>query len=265
MTTSLVQRQFGANAEKYVQSQVHARGQSLAHMVALAEPQAHWLALDVAPGGGHSAIAIARRVARVIAVDITFGILQAARGHARGLGLENLVWVQGDGGALPLADAGFDLVTCRVALHHFPDQAGAIGDWARVLRPGGRLVLVDNIGPDEPAANEYVNAFEKIRDPSHGWLHPLAELEQFVRGAGLTVGRSERLTKPMAFHPWMERMQVGRADRLLLADMLWGCSGPARAFLSPQGDGDDTTFNLREGIILAQKPGGDGREVSPIR
>ena len=253
MSTSLVQQQFGANAEKYVQSRVHAQGHSLSRMVTLAEPQAHWLALDVAPGGGHSAIAIARHVSRVVAVDITYEILVAARTHATGQDLGNLVWVQGDGGTLPLPDETFDLVTCRVALHHFPDQAAAIGDWARVLKPGGRLVLVDNIGPDDPEACQYVNTFEKIRDPSHGWLHPLQALVDFVRQAGLLVEHSERLTKPMAFHPWMERMQVSSADQRLLADMLWDSSGPARTFLSPQGDGDKTIFNLREGIILAHK------------
>lgn len=254
MPISLVQQQFGANAEKYVHSKVHAQGHSLSRMVALAEPQAQWLALDVAPGGGHSAIAIARHAKRVIAVDITFGILQAARAHATGQGLGNLAWVQGDGGTLPLPDKTFDLVTCRVALHHFPDQAGAIGDWARVLKPGGRLVLVDNIGPDDAEACQYVNTFEKIRDPSHGWLHPLQTLVDFVRQTGLLVEHSERMTKPMAFHPWMERMQVSAADQQRLADMLWKCSGPARTFLSPQGGGDNTIFNLREGIILAHKP-----------
>ena len=257
MSRSLVQQQFGANAEKYVQSKVHASGHSLARMVELANPQPHWLALDVAPGGGHSAIAIARYAARVMAIDITRGMLVAARGHAIGLGLDNLVWVQGDGGVLPMRGGTFDLVTCRVALHHFPDQARAIADWARVLKPGGRLVLVDNIGPDDPVANEYVNAFETIRDPSHGWIYPLQSLLDIVQDTGLVVEHSERLTKPMAFYPWMERMQVSTADQQRLTGLLWDSTGPARAFLSPQGDdnGDaiEITFNLREAVIMANK------------
>jgi len=235
-------------------SKVHASGHSLARMVELADPQPHWMALDVAPGGGHSAIAIARDAARVMAVDITGGMLVAARAHAIGLGLDNLAWVQGDGGMLPMRDGTFDLITCRVALHHFPDQAGAIADWARVLKPGGRLVLVDNIGPDNPAANQYVNTFETIRDPSHGWVYPLYSLIDFVQGTGLVVEHSERLTKPMAFYPWMERMQVNSADQQRLTNMLWESSGPAQSFLSPHGAGDETTFNLREGIIRAGKP-----------
>ena len=156
---------------------------------------------------------------------------------------------------LPLPEGKFDLVTCRVALHHFPDQAAAIRDWARALKPGGRLVLVDNIGPDDADACRYINAYETLRDPSHGWMYPLGELSEIVRAAGLKVERAERLVKPMLFYPWMERMQVSAADRERLTDLLWNSQGAARAFLLPRGEGLDTTFSLREGVIRARKPG----------
>ncbi len=254
MPSTLVQQQFGANAEAYVRSEVHAKGDSLRRMVDLAAAQAHWLALDVAPGGGHSALAVAPHVRRVVALDLTANMLRAARAYSQEMGLANVSWVQGDGGDLPVTASTFDLVTCRVALHHFPDQAGAIQEWARALKPGGRLVLVDNIGPDDAEALAYVNAFEKLRDPSHGWEHPLATLVDFCRRAGLDLLHGERLLKPMKFHPWMERMQVGQADRERLTDMLWNSQGPARAFLHPQGSGAETTFSLHEGILLASKP-----------
>ena len=256
MTTpsSLVQQQFGANAQRYVASQVHAQGPSLALMVELAEPQPHWLALDVACGGGHSALAVARRAGFVIALDLTRPMLRAARDFARSQEIGNLAWVQGDGGRLPFADDAFHLITCRVALHHFPDPRAAISDWARCLKPGGRLVLVDNIGPEDEAANAYVNAFEKLRDPSHGWMHPPAALAGLLRDAGLRVHCVDILHKPMAFHPWMERMQTPAPDRARLTRMLWESEGPARDFLNPSGRGEDTHFDLWEGVFLAEKP-----------
>ena len=254
MSRNRVQEQFGENANRYVSSKVHAQGASLTEMVRLADPQPGWLALDVAPGGGHSALAIARHVRQVVAVDITFPMLQAARTFTRDQNQPNILWVQGDGGQLPFDAAQFDLITCRVALHHFPDQQAAIRDWARCLKPGGRLVLVDNIGPDDPEANQYINAFEKLRDPSHGWVHPLNTLARFIENANLTLIEQFSLRKPMAFHPWMERMQVSAADRGRLTQMLWQSSGPAREFLNPQGEGDATTFDLQEGLFLARKP-----------
>jgi ubiquinone/menaquinone biosynthesis C-methylase UbiE len=252
---TLVQQQFGAHAEAYVRSAVHAHGDSLRRLAELADPQPDWLALDVAPGGGHSALAIARRARLVVALDITFDMLAAARAFGRQQGLDNVFWLQGDGERLPFPAAVFDLITCRVALHHFPHQAAAVRAWARALKPGGRLALVDNISPDDAAAAAYVNAFEKLRDPSHGQLHPLDELIGFCQAAGLSVQHSERLLKPMGFHAWMERMGVPPADRAALTDMLWGSQGPARDFLAPQGSGDETTFSLHEGIILATKTG----------
>ncbi|MCO6451097.1 MAG: class I SAM-dependent methyltransferase [Caldilineales bacterium] len=253
MSQELVQKQFGANAEAYVSSQVHAQGHSLARMAELADAQPHWLALDVAPGGGHSALVIAPHVRRMVSIDITFPMLQAARRNGEKQGVALVGWVQGRGEMLPFPSV-FDLLTCRVALHHFPDQPAAIRDWARVLKPGGRLVLVDNIGPDEPDAVRYVNQFETIRDPSHGWMYPLAELAGFVAQAGLVVEHVEQLVKPMQFFPWMARMQVNAEDRARLTDMLWQSEGPARDFLNPQGQGEETTFSLREGVIRARKP-----------
>ncbi len=254
MTRRQVQEQFGENAPRYVRSKVHAQGASLTEMVRLADPQPDWLALDVAPGGGHSALAIARHVRLVVAVDITYPMLQAARAFAHGQQQHNIRWVQGDGGQLPFADASFDLVTCRVALHHFPDQPAAIRDWARCLKPGGRLALVDNIGPEDAAANAYVNAFEKLRDPSHGHLYPPNQLARFLEAAGLEITDSFTLRKPMDFHAWMTRMQVSPADREHLTRLLWDSQGAAREFLNPGGDGDATTFDLREGLFLALKP-----------
>ncbi len=254
MSRELVQKQFGDNAENYVSSQVHAQGASLKEMVRLADPQPGWLALDVAPGGGHSALAIARHVRQVVAVDITFPMLQAARDFTRSQGQENIVWVQGNGGRLPFGAERFDLITCRVALHHFPRQAAAIADWARCLKPGGRLVLVDNVGPKDPVANDYINTFEKLRDPSHGRVHSPAQLARFIKDAGLILLSAATLRKPMLFHPWMTRMSVPKTDRATLTRMLWESDGSARAFLNPQGEGEKTTFDLQEGLFLAHKP-----------
>jgi SAM-dependent methyltransferase len=141
-----------------------------------------------------------------------------------------------------------------VALHHFPDQPAAIREWARCLKPGGRLALVDNIGPEEPAANAYINAFETLRDPSHGHVYPLAELARFIEAAGLTLLSADSMRKPMLFHPWMTRMQVSPPDRVRLTQMLWESQDAAREFLNPLGEGAETTFDLREGLFLARKP-----------
>jgi ubiquinone/menaquinone biosynthesis C-methylase UbiE len=253
LPTHLVQRQFGTHAEAYVHSPVHAHGESLGRVLALAEPQPHWWVLDIATGGGHTALALAPYVAAVVALDLTAAMLRAAREHAHRRGIAGVLWLQADGASLPLATERFDLITCRVALHHFADPAAAVAAWARVLRPGGRLVLVDNIAPADSEAAAYINAFERQRDPSHVWMYPLAALVAFCQQAGFHIRHCEQLSKPMDFQAWMDRMGVSPSDRAHLHRLLWGSQGQARAFLQPQETPEGITFALHEGIILAVK------------
>ncbi len=173
MTKSLVQQQFGAHAAAYATSTVHAKGASLARLVDLVRPEKHWRALDIATGAGHTAAAFAPHIAHVIASDITAEMLAEARKLATSKGFANMETATADAQALPFPDAQFDLVTSRIAPHHFPDVGAFVREVHRVLRPGGTFALVDNIAPDaestpgfsadelERAASAY-NAFEKV-------------------------------------------------------------------------------------------------------
>src|SRR3954454_14466849 len=89
-TKSLVQSQFGANAERYAASRVHAEGESLSRLVEAVAPRADWEAIDIATGPGHTALAFAPKVKHVIATDVTPEMLQVARGLAAKRGLANV-------------------------------------------------------------------------------------------------------------------------------------------------------------------------------
>src|SRR5450759_419587 len=113
----LIQQQFGAHASGYATSAVHAQGASLARLVELTQPQRDWMVLDVSTGAGHTALAFAPRVARVIASDLTPQMLDAARKLASGRGITNIEFKPADALVLPFDDDTFDLVTNRIALH----------------------------------------------------------------------------------------------------------------------------------------------------
>src|SRR5579862_1877237 len=114
-----VRQQYGAHAEAYVTSPVHAQGASLARLVELTEPGPEWVVLDVSTGGGHTALAFASHVRRVIASDLTPEMLAAAERFARERGATNIEYQVADAEDLPFEAAAFDLVTNRIALHHF--------------------------------------------------------------------------------------------------------------------------------------------------
>lgn len=250
MSRELVQKQFGASAAQYVTSKVHAEGESLQRLVALTNPLTTWRVLDVATGAGHTALAFAPHVAQVIASDITPQMLAKTAELAQKRGLYNLATQYADAEALPFTAAAFDLVTCRIAPHHFPDVARFVAAAARVLKPGGLLAVVDNIVP-EGDVGDYVNSFEKQRDPSHGRCLSLPEWLSCFTAAAFTVSHTEILDKTIAFESWARRMVQDEAVLQQLRFMLEATQ--AQAFLKPSVAGHDLLFHLQEAVIIGRR------------
>lgn len=226
-----VQDQFGAVAERYVTSATHAHGDDLARMVELARPRGDERLLDIATGGGHTALAFAPLVREVLATDLTPAMLAAAEQFVRGQGAANVRFELADAEALPFADASFEIVTTRIAPHHFPNPAKYVREVARVLRPGGLFVLNDNMAPEDAALDAFMNRFEQWRDPSHVRACRLSEWRGWVEAAGLSVEHAEPLAaKAFAFAPWVERMDMPAAERAALEAWLIEAPEACRAF-----------------------------------
>ena len=268
MSKSLVQQQFGANAANYLTSTVHAKGASLARLVELVLPGKDWVALDVATGAGHTAAAFAPHVARVVASDLTPEMLVQVKKLAAEKGFSNMETAIADAEALPFPDAGFDLVTCRIAPHHFPNIAMFLSESHRVLKPGGIFALVDNVSPDpettpgftkaelRDAAIAY-NAFEKIRDPSHGRALATAEWLELIAETGFTLRHREHAPKAMDFASWVKTMNVPAETVPRLKAMLDEAAPALKSFLKPgpNPDADNKLgFTLDELIAIAERP-----------
>ncbi len=249
----LVRRQFGAHAAAYAGSKVHAQGASLARLVELLRPQPTWEVLDVATAAGHTAFALAPHVAHVLATDITPEMLPVAARLATERGITNVELETADAEALPYADGRFDLVTCRIAPHHFPDIPRFLVEARRVLRPGGRLAVVDNVVPDDPVAAAYVNAFEKLRDPSHVRALSVPEWLDAFAAAGLAVEHHETAAKAMEFRPWAERMGAAPAVIAELRRQLLEAPPAAAAYFAVETTADDLLFTLLEAIVIGRR------------
>jgi len=249
-TREEVKRRFGAHAENYVRSVDHTESESRDRLLVLTAPKPDWRVLDVATGGGHTALAFAPHVREVVATDITKKMLEAAERHIRASGATNVRFQEADAMALPFEDASFDLVTCRVAPHHFPDCAQFVRECARVVPPGGIVAVIDNVVPDDPDAAKFINAFEKLRDPSHNWAYTEREWVAFFRDAGLRVDRVEGYRKARDFDGWTATMGVEGELKETLRDVLLGATGVARETLMPEEKGRLLRFFLNEILIL---------------
>lgn len=264
MSKQRVQQQFGASAAAYATSQVHAKGASLARLVELVRPQPQWRVLDVATAAGHTALAFAPHVAHVTATDITEPMLTVAAQLAQDRGVANILLQTADAEDLPFNDSTFDLVTCRIAAHHFADVGRFLAEAARVLRPHGLLAVVDNVVPGsrlrgkkaqrQRDAGRYVNAFEKLRDPSHRRCLSLHEWENAFHVAAFEVVHQETASKQIDFDDWATRMRVSAENRLRLRALLLQAPEPVAEFLLPQLSGAKVFFQLTEAILVGRKP-----------
>jgi ubiquinone/menaquinone biosynthesis C-methylase UbiE len=249
----LAQQQFSAHARAYATSAVHAQGASLARLLELTQPQHNWIVLDVSTGAGHTALTFAPRVARVVATDLTPEMLDEARKLAQEREIANIEFKTADAHALPFDDTMFDLVTNRIALHHYLNARRAIVEMTRVCKRGGIVALVDNVVPPDRLTAFYINDFEKLRDPSHNWTYPVAQLEAYFAKVKLRVEHVETIRKEMEFEPWAKRMGASAKTKTQLRALLRDAPENVRAFLTPRTAGKKMFFSLTEAIVIGRK------------
>ncbi len=182
--------------------------ESLTWLLQQADSRPEDTVLDVATGTGFTALAFAPHVHSVIGLDVSPGMLAQARQKAEAQGLANVTFQEGQAEHLPFPDASFDLVTCRIAPHHFLSVPQFLRETARVLRPGGRFLLADTSVPDaDHEAAAWQNAVETLRDPSHVRNYTPREWRQFVADAGLTLATLSETGDGIAItlHDWIRK------------------------------------------------------------
>lgn len=247
---------FSRFAQRYVTSPAHASGADLQRLLELAQPQPDWWVLDVATGGGHTALAFASQVARVVAVDFSQAMLMAARDFIDGGEPSNLDYVNSDAEHLAVAAGAFDLVTCRIAPHHFSDCFRFVQECTRVLKPGGLLLVEDHAMPQDERAAGYINVFQRLRDPSHIKAYADYEWEGMFLDAGLVIEHNEQFDHSTRLLPWAARQSCTPyvIERLQL--MLIQAPDAVREWLQPQCAGtEDAAFQQRYVLIQGRKPG----------
>jgi ubiquinone/menaquinone biosynthesis C-methylase UbiE len=250
-----VLRQYGSVGDAYVRSAGHAGGDDLARLVALLAPRLHERALDIATGGGHVAKALAPLVAHVVASDLTPEMLAGAERFLTGAGLTNVTFAIADAEELPFPNDEFEIVTCRIAPHHFPRPERFVAEVARVLRPGGRFGLIDSVVPAGELGERY-NRFELARDPSHVRSLGQDEWIELIEATGLRVRVVEQFTKRHDFADWTARANVPEERRGEVARILLEAGAPAVEAFRLEVENDRLVgFTDDKALILAEAVG----------
>ena len=179
--------QFDRQSDRYGKSHILADTSDVAEALAGVPPSAGARALDVATGGGHTALRLARMGWSVTAGDVSQKMLENAARLLKDAGqaLDTLLF---PAEAIPFPDGSFDLVTVRVAPHHFSSPPAFVAEAARVLKRGGHFMLIDGTVPDnDPESEAWLHQVEKWRDPSHGRFLSRASWEDLVGKSGLSI------------------------------------------------------------------------------
>ncbi|MFC1717610.1 class I SAM-dependent methyltransferase [Candidatus Poribacteria bacterium] len=248
---SLSQQRFGKFARGYVTSETHAKGVELDRLVEIAQPQPDWFMLDIATGGGHTALKFSPLVAQVVATDITPKMLDTAAAFLTSQGAENVKFEPADAENLPFQAEIFDLVTCRIAPHHFPDCPRFVQEATRVLKPDGLLLVQDHLMPEDEESARYVNEFQKLRDPSHNQAYTESEWVGMFQEAGLQVEHTEQIIKHHEFYPWVERQDCAQEVVQRLISMIAEAPPPVIEWMQPRDFGSPEAIYADYHIIIA--------------
>ena len=208
-----------------------ASGNDLDLIVAEATPNPTDIAMDLACGAGHVGLALAPHVARVVGADITPPLLAEARELASQRGCHNLSLVACSADAVPLPTAHFDIITCRYAAHHFADLPAVLAEAHRLLTPAGRLLVVDVVGPHDPAVATLVEHMEILRDASHVHDHSLGEWTAHLERSRFELRTIRTWRLPLEVDQWLRRMQTPPAESARVRALLADAPEAARAFL----------------------------------
>jgi SAM-dependent methyltransferase len=193
---------WSQRAEAFRESPTHREGPDLDLLVEWCEPGADVKVLDVATGGGHVARRLREGGCTVVTVDPAPGMkadVLAPADH------------------LPFEDGSFDVVTCRIAAHHFPDLNAAVTEMARV---SNRLLVIE----DNLFRGDHVEEAERLRDPTHVRCYSEHEWKDIVTGAGFEVEQVEHFDRRQSLDAWLERVDTppdaAARIRELLADRI---------------------------------------------
>jgi ubiquinone/menaquinone biosynthesis C-methylase UbiE len=208
-THDATRARFAATADRIAALQQQRAGELAEQVEAFLSFTGDERALDAGAGTGALAFALAPLVREVVAVELVPELIERGRAIAPA----NVTFVEGDIAQLKFERASFDLTGTLRTLHHVPRPELVVAELTRVTRPGGTILVVDQIAPNDPLAALELNRFERARDPSHTRALADVDLRQLYEANNLVLQRAKFVREPRELDPYLD---------------LAGCEGEAR-------------------------------------
>ncbi|GAA0612773.1 class I SAM-dependent methyltransferase [Virgibacillus siamensis] len=243
---------FSKNSDAYVTSSTHATGEDLSLMINWLNPDSTQHVLDIATGGGHTAKKLAPYVKQITATDITETMLINTAAHLTDL--NNISYQVADAENLPFESNTFDIVTCRIAAHHFPNPGLFIAEVYRILKPDGEFLFIDNIAPENSTHDTFVNSLEKMRDYSHVRSRSISEWKELLVKQNLKTRMETTRKKTLPYQEWVRRT-LDKEDKIKEVDQfISSAAADIHDYFQIEFEGNKiTSFAIDEWMVLAEK------------
>ncbi|HEX8753161.1 MAG TPA: methyltransferase domain-containing protein [Solirubrobacterales bacterium] len=248
-----IREEFTQQTEAFSQAASLKLRETLGALVEMvpADPEARWL--EVACGPAMVGRAIAGRVGTVHGVDLTPAMIEKARAEAEREGIGNVDFSLGDATALEFEDASFDGAITRFSLHHIPVPARVVEEMARVVRPGGWVVVADHARDEDATVAAWAEEIERLRDPSHWSCLTPARLRAIGEAPGLELDGDQAIPFELEFENWRERSSGGPGAAALIDRLLAEAPPGAEAF-RVLGEDSERPLALRNMIFRWRRP-----------
>jgi SAM-dependent methyltransferase len=242
-----IRSEFTHQTESFAGTEITTAAETLGALVDLvpADAEASWL--EVACGPAAISRALAAKVGQVMGIDLTPAMVEKAREEAAREGIGNAEFSVGDATSLEFADASFDGAVNRLSFHHIPAPQRVVEEMARVVRPGGWVIVSDLLTDEDAAVQAWHQEIERLRDPSHWATMTPARLRAMGEAAGLELESEQLIPVEIDYDDWLLRGSGGEAAAALIDRLLGEAPAEAESF---QVSGEPGARRLRFRTML---------------
>lgn len=211
--------------------------------------------LDVACGAGSATMAFAERCKSVVGIDVVDEPLARARAAAAERGLHNASFTLSEVERVPFGEGAFTGAICRFSFHHLVNPGRVFGEMARVVAPGGWMVISDMASSEDPEKAALQNELERLCDPTHGRTLPVSEFQRMFAEQGFRTAMKVERDSRLTLDDWIRFGGASPGNAARLRELAEAAVDNDRAGLRMMRDGDTIRLIHNSVSFVIEKDG----------
>ena len=249
-----INQSFEIQAQNFENKEVNfTKEEYLDYTLSCVSPNNLDMMLEVAAGTCVCGRSFAPHVQSVVCLDATLPMLNIGKEKADNNHLNNMVFMRGYAEELPFLNESFDIVFSRLAFHHFTNADTVFSEMIRVLRPGGKLVLIDMEAAEEEL-RDIEDKIETMRDPSHVRNMSKSEMLNLFAANGLSLSKCDQKDIQQKLESWLALTNTPKnIQNKITEKMKDEINGGEKTGFHPYMENGNIYFNQKWILIIGSK------------